>query len=103
MKRLLKIYRYLKFQNLCLQITNLVKPVLLYSATFLCFEENVINLQWFFKEITQKRKLSPKTGNMLVAKIVDLLIGVILLNWCLKYENDILNFIQTIIEVIRDI
>lgn len=103
LKVILWIWTGNEFVNLPLQVIDVVKPVLLCSAIFLHFEENMLNLRWFLKETMQNKKLSPKTGNMLVAKIIDLLIGVILLNWCLKYESDILNFIQTTIEVMGNI
>ncbi|XP_018570884.1 phosphatidylinositol N-acetylglucosaminyltransferase subunit Q isoform X2 [Anoplophora glabripennis] len=84
--------------NVILKVLNILKPMLQYSATFLHFENNALNLRWFLEEIVGKKKLSPKTGNMLVAKIVDLVIGIVLLNWFLRYESSILNFIETIIE-----
>ncbi|KAJ8923233.1 hypothetical protein NQ315_001789 [Exocentrus adspersus] len=84
--------------DIMLKVIQVLKPLLLYSATFLHFEENTVNLKWFLLDLIQKKHLSPKTGNILVAKIIDLTIGIVLLNWCLKNENDILNYIQTGIE-----
>ncbi|KAJ8964396.1 hypothetical protein NQ314_004933 [Rhamnusium bicolor] len=84
--------------ELILKIIYAFKPLLRYSATFLHFKESVVNLKWFLNKLVEEKKLTPKMGNAFVAKIIDLLIGIILLNWFLKYEVNILSFIETTIE-----
>ncbi|KAJ8979970.1 hypothetical protein NQ317_013718 [Molorchus minor] len=93
-----RLVLHLIFLNdLLIKFFNMCKPILIYSATFLHFEESIHNLKWFLINIIEEKNVTPKLGNILLAKIVDMVIGIILLNWFLQNEDEVINIIQTTI------
>ncbi|VEN60184.1 unnamed protein product, partial [Callosobruchus maculatus] len=69
------------------------------SHTFTYFGESIKNLKWFIEEIVQEKKLTPKLGNSLVAKMIDVLFGVVLMHWFLNHKDEILYAFQNAVEV----
>nr|CAH7744356.1 unnamed protein product [Callosobruchus chinensis] len=82
------------------KLLSKLEKVVSCSHTFTYFGESLKNLKWFIEEILQEKKLNPKLGNALTAKIIDVLIGVILMNWFLHCKDEILYAFQNAVEII---
>ncbi|XP_074040886.1 phosphatidylinositol glycan anchor biosynthesis class Q isoform X2 [Leptinotarsa decemlineata] len=79
---------------LLMKLTTKLKIILSYSSTFSHFEDSVITSKWFIETMLCEKRFTPKLGNIFVAKIIDLVIGIVLLNWLLKNEDGISMYVQ---------
>ncbi|CAH1996401.1 unnamed protein product [Acanthoscelides obtectus] len=70
------------------------------SHTFTYFGESMQNLKWFVESILYEKKLTPKLGNALLAKIVDVICGILLMNCFLHHQHEILYAFQDAVEII---
>lgn len=97
--RVSKIKVYLSVRLIICKILDKLKICLSYSETYIYFVDRVAKLKWFFTTLQQEKWLTPKLGNILVASILDVLIGFILYNWFLKHEAEVVVLLQATLEV----
>lgn len=71
---------------------------LTHSATFRHFESSLTQLKWFLSCLLHKEK-GPKLGNAFLAKLVDIIVGVILVDMLIKNQKFIFNGISDLTEV----
>ncbi|XP_044253358.1 phosphatidylinositol N-acetylglucosaminyltransferase subunit Q [Tribolium madens] len=83
-----------------LQFLNKFKLVWAYSATISHFCDNLNEFKWFFAEVNKEKRMSPRIGNFILAKLVDLALGIILLRIFIHNEDLIVNFIDNIRETL---
>ncbi|CAG9857181.1 unnamed protein product [Phyllotreta striolata] len=83
-----------------LKITRRIHQIVQKSSTFAHFEGNITTAKWFLTTLMEERKITPKVGNTICAKIIDLVIGVILTTYLFEYEQQIFDFINFNTEVI---
>ncbi|XP_008197507.2 phosphatidylinositol N-acetylglucosaminyltransferase subunit Q [Tribolium castaneum] len=83
-----------------LQFLNKFKLVWAYSATISHFSDNLNAFKWFFAEVNKEKRVSPRIGNFILAKLLDLILGIILLRIFIENENLIVNFIDNIRETL---
>ncbi|KAI4482825.1 hypothetical protein M0804_008678 [Polistes exclamans] len=72
-----------------LNMTNKLLPVLKYSSLGIHLNGWLENVKWILINIIQKKRITLKTGNYIIATIIDILLGVIVLKLSLCYFNDI--------------
>ncbi|XP_056636987.1 uncharacterized protein LOC130445409 isoform X1 [Diorhabda sublineata] len=84
--------------DICLNVTSKLHKIVEKSSTFMHFEENVSLMKWFLASAIHKKKLSPKMGNVVIIKLVDIIIGILLTNYVVQYENQIFIFLYNSIE-----
>ncbi|CAH1109304.1 unnamed protein product [Psylliodes chrysocephalus] len=90
------IYLLNCFINLLFKLSQVVQI----SSTFVHFEESIKTLRWFLNTVLEEKKITPKLGNTILAKIIDLALGLFLISYVLDYEEQIFDFMNFIIESI---
>ncbi|RZC41888.1 Gpi1 domain containing protein [Asbolus verrucosus] len=83
-----------------LSIFNRVKSVWGYSATITHFCDNLTSCKWCLSEAAREKRVTPKIGNFILAKFVDLALGIFLLRLFIENEEVIVRFIEDIRETI---
>lgn len=86
------------------KLLNVISPLVQYSAVLTQFQTNTAITNWLLESIGRERRITLKIRNAIVSKIVDFVLGLIVLSFFFKYEKEILLFIRDITEsVIREI
>ncbi|XP_033215633.1 N-acetylglucosaminyl-phosphatidylinositol biosynthetic protein gpi1 isoform X2 [Belonocnema kinseyi] len=60
-------------------VTNMLLPILKYSTLGLHVNGWLENLRWMLNSIIERRRITIKTGNHILATIVDVLLGILML------------------------
>lgn len=82
-------YMYLLPTLLFLKITNKLLPILKYSALGLHLNGWLENIKWILINIIQTKRITLKIGNYITATIIDIILGILVLQLLLEYFNDV--------------
>lgn len=90
LKRVLTSLLFSIFQLICLIsfMTNKLLPILKYSSLLLHLHEWMKNIQWTGTSIQQSKKISLKTGNYIVACILDIILGTLMLEFIFYFIGE---------------
>lgn len=83
-----------------LSFFNKFKLLWTYSATISHFCDNLSEFRWFFAQVLKEKRVTPKIGNFILAKLLDLALGIILLRIFIRNEDFIIEFIESVRETI---
>lgn len=76
-----------------------VSSLIKFSAVLKEIKMNIKITQWLIESLNREKRVSVKIGNALLTKIADFLLGIIVLYFFFKHEQQILVFIRDIAEV----
>lgn len=79
----------LVFINSILIVLTVLGPLLNISSTFLLIQRTFLNLQWAFDCILKDRKICLKAGNIISSKVVDVIVGIMVIFFVSNYEIDL--------------
>lgn len=79
----------LLFINSILTVLTVFGPQLKISSTFLLIQRTFLNLQWAFGNILKERKICLKAGNIISSKVVDIILGLMIIFFVSNYEIDL--------------
>ncbi|CAH1154630.1 unnamed protein product [Phaedon cochleariae] len=77
-----------------LKLLENARLIFSHSSTFLHFKESCMTVKFFLEGLHNDKKLTPKLGNILVSRLIDLIMGIVVVDWFLLNESEILEFIQ---------
>lgn len=80
--------------NLILFLLKLFPPLMQISSTFSLIYKTVSTLQWCIKCVREERRINFKVGNFLSAKLVDIILGLLVLYCIATYEINVINILN---------
>ncbi|XP_072394539.1 phosphatidylinositol N-acetylglucosaminyltransferase subunit Q [Diabrotica undecimpunctata] len=84
--------------NICLNFLSRLNLVVQKSSTFTHFEESLKTMKWFLSTAADQKMVTPKMGNVIIAKSIDIFIGVFLTSYVMQYEDQIFLFVYNTFE-----
>ncbi|CAG9773724.1 unnamed protein product [Ceutorhynchus assimilis] len=80
------LYWLIVLLNLVTKLFLKLRPLMKSSAIFTHLDSNIKTLKWFLTVLNEERSFSPRIGNTVTAKLIDLILGVAFIYVCIDYK-----------------
>lgn len=91
---------YLYWFSDCCRTTRTKLPPIIYSSTFVHIENNVNLFRTILEDVNRKRGISLQIQNILVSKVLDIIVGLIVLNWINEHKEEITSLLTESTETV---